>query len=61
MTVTDVMIRMAHDNAWANLRLHRAAMLAGTRVKPPQLDEFFLHQDLSLREAELRELGLPVR
>lgn len=37
------------------------AMLAGTRVKPPQLDEFFLHQDLSLREAELRELGLPVR
>lgn len=37
------------------------AMLAGTGVKPPQLDEFFLHDDLSLREAELRELGLPLR
>lgn len=37
------------------------AMLAGTRVKPPQLDEYFLREDLPLREAELRELGLPVR
>lgn len=37
------------------------AMLAGTRVKPPQLDEFFMAAELPLREAELRELGLPVR
>ena len=37
------------------------AMLAGTRVKPPQLDEFFLRDELPLREAELRELGLPLR
>lgn len=37
------------------------AMLAGTRVKPPQLDEFFLAEELPLREAELRELGLPLR
>ena len=36
------------------------AMLAGTRVKPPQLDEFFLRDELPLREAELRELGLPL-
>lgn len=37
------------------------AMLSGTAVKPPQLDEFFLQEDLPLREAELRELGLPLR
>lgn len=36
------------------------AMLAGTRVKPPQLDEFFLRDELPLREAELKELGLPL-
>jgi uncharacterized damage-inducible protein DinB len=37
------------------------AMLAGTRVKPPQLDEFFLAGEEELRRAELRELGLPLR
>ncbi|HSD85873.1 MAG TPA: DinB family protein [Kofleriaceae bacterium] len=36
------------------------AMLSGTAVNPPQLDEFFLADELSLREGELRELGLPV-
>jgi uncharacterized damage-inducible protein DinB len=36
------------------------AMLAGTDVKPPQLDEFFLREELPLREEELRELGLPL-
>jgi uncharacterized damage-inducible protein DinB len=35
------------------------AMLAGTAVKPPQLDEFFLAGELALRRDELRELGLP--
>jgi uncharacterized damage-inducible protein DinB len=34
------------------------AMLAGTTVAPPQLDEFFLAQDAPLRAAELRALGL---
>ena len=34
------------------------AMLAGTRIKPPQLDEFFLAGDASLREHELNALGL---
>jgi uncharacterized damage-inducible protein DinB len=34
------------------------AMLAGTRVPPPQLDEFFLEADAPLREAELRRLGI---
>ena len=37
------------------------AMLAGTAVAPPQLDEFFLAEELPLRENELRELGLPLR
>ena len=35
------------------------AMLSGTSVKPPQLDEFFLDQDLALRADELRALALP--
>jgi uncharacterized damage-inducible protein DinB len=35
------------------------AMLSGTAVKPPQLDEFFLDQDLALRRDELRALALP--
>jgi uncharacterized damage-inducible protein DinB len=34
------------------------AMLAGTHVPPPQLDEFFLAWDAPLRRAELEELGL---
>ena len=36
------------------------AMLAGTTVKPPQLDEFFLAGEEHLRRDELRALGLPV-
>ncbi len=32
------------------------AMLSGTSVAPPQLDEFFLRQDLPLREQELADL-----
>jgi uncharacterized damage-inducible protein DinB len=36
------------------------AMLAGTTVKPPQLDEFFLREELPLRQRELEELGLPL-
>src|SRR5438067_10338025 len=34
------------------------AMLAGTSVKPPQLDEFFCANEAQLRAAELAELGL---
>jgi uncharacterized damage-inducible protein DinB len=34
------------------------AMIAGTSVKPPQLDEFFLKQDAPLRRDELRALAL---
>jgi uncharacterized damage-inducible protein DinB len=35
------------------------AMLSSTRVKPPQLDEFFLAGEQDLRRDELRALGLP--
>ena len=35
------------------------AMLAGSTVKPPQLDEFFLAGEEDLRRDELRALGLP--
>jgi uncharacterized damage-inducible protein DinB len=34
------------------------AMLAGTSVKPPQLDEFFLDYDVPVRKAEVERLGL---
>jgi len=34
------------------------AMLAGTRVRPPQLDEFFCANEAHLRARELAELGL---
>jgi uncharacterized damage-inducible protein DinB len=34
------------------------AMLSGTQVAPPQLDEFFLREELPLRRAELDDLGL---
>jgi uncharacterized damage-inducible protein DinB len=37
------------------------AMLSETHVTPPQLDELFLAEELPLREAELLELGLPIR
>ncbi len=40
------------------LTLNHIPMLAGTRCKPPQLDEFFLAGDAPLREHELKELGL---
>lgn len=33
------------------------AMLSGTSVPPPQLDEFFSEGEAPLREAEFRELG----
>jgi uncharacterized damage-inducible protein DinB len=34
------------------------AMLAGTRIPPPQLDEFFLLSDSPQRDKELQEIGL---
>jgi uncharacterized damage-inducible protein DinB len=37
------------------------AMLAGTSIAPPQLDEFFLVEELPLRREELVTLGLRIR
>jgi len=34
------------------------AMLAGTRIKPPQLDEFFCANEAHLRAADLAALGI---
>jgi hypothetical protein len=36
-------------------------MLSGTRVAPPQLDEYFLAEDAARRADELRALGLPAQ
>ena len=33
------------------------AMLSGTSIKPPQLDEFLMPSEAHLREADLRALG----
>ena len=33
------------------------AMLTGTRIEPPQLDEFFSAGEASLRAAEFADLG----
>jgi hypothetical protein len=33
-------------------------MLAGTRIPPPQLDEFFLLSDGARRDEELRQMGV---
>jgi uncharacterized damage-inducible protein DinB len=37
------------------------AMLSGTRIAPPQLDEFFAAEEAPLRARELAELGLEER
>jgi len=55
----DVLMHLTGHQTHHRGQVH--AMLSGTSVKPPQLDDFFLRADLPLREAELRELGLPVR
>jgi len=50
--LTHLFVHQIHHRGQAH------AMLAGTRIKPPQLDEFFLAGDAPLREHELKELGL---
>jgi len=52
----DVLLHLFEHQIHHRGQVH--AMLAGTTVKPPQLDEFFLEEDLPLRRAELAELGL---
>jgi uncharacterized damage-inducible protein DinB len=57
-TVANVLLHLFTHQTHHRGQAH--AMLAGTPVPPPQLDEFFMQGELSLREAELRELGLPL-
>ena len=61
----DGMIPERIGNLLAHLFIHQIhhrgqvhAMLSGSSVKPPQLDEFFLDYDLKLRGAEVKRLGL---
>lgn len=54
--VADVLAHLFQHDIHHRGQVH--AMLAGTDVPPPQLDEFFLAQDAHLRAGELRELGL---
>jgi uncharacterized damage-inducible protein DinB len=57
-SVGDVLLHLHDHQVHHRGQVH--AMLAGTPVRPPQLDEFFMREELPLREAELRELGLPL-
>jgi uncharacterized damage-inducible protein DinB len=54
--VRDVLAHLFQHDIHHRGQVH--AMLAGTAVAPPQLDEFFLAQDAPLRAAELAALGL---
>ena len=57
--IGDVVLHMFQHSIHHRGQVH--AMLAGTGVAPPQLDEYFLSEDLPRRAAELAELGLPDR
>jgi uncharacterized damage-inducible protein DinB len=52
----DVLMHLFQHQVHHRGQVH--AMLAGTSVKPPQLDEFFLAEELPLRRTELDELGM---
>jgi len=54
--VADVLAHLFQHDIHHRGQVH--AMLAGTDIPPPQLDEFFLAQDAHLRADELRALGL---
>jgi uncharacterized damage-inducible protein DinB len=54
----DVLLHLFQHQIHHRGQVH--AMLAGTSVKPPQLDEFFLREELPLRQRELEEMGLPL-
>jgi uncharacterized damage-inducible protein DinB len=56
--VEDVVLHLAVHQIHHRGQVH--AMLSGTSVKPPQLDEFFMREELPLRREELAELGLPL-
>jgi uncharacterized damage-inducible protein DinB len=57
-TRADVLLHLFQHQVHHRGQAH--AMLSGTPAAPPQLDEFFLREELPLREAELRALDLPL-
>ncbi len=52
----DVLMHLFQHQIHHRGQIH--AMLSGTAVPPPQLDEFFLREELPLRRRELEALGL---
>jgi len=54
-TVTRLLAHLFEHQIHHRGQVH--AMLAGTRIEPPQLDEFFCANEAHLRAAELAELG----
>lgn len=58
-TVLDTLLHLDVHQIHHRGQVH--AMLSGTNVSPPQLDEFFMSEELPLRETELRSLALPLR
>jgi uncharacterized damage-inducible protein DinB len=58
-TVVDTLMHLFTHQIHHRGQAH--AMLSGTSVAPPQLDEFFMSEELHLRKAELEDLGLPLR
>jgi uncharacterized damage-inducible protein DinB len=57
--VADVLAHLFQHQIHHRGQVH--AMLAGTSVPPPQLDEYFLREDASRRADDLRALGFPRR
>lgn len=57
--VTNVVLHLSAHQIHHRGQVH--AMLSGSSVAPHQLDEFFMKEELPLREAELRAIGLPLR
>jgi uncharacterized damage-inducible protein DinB len=54
----DILLHLFQHQVHHRGQVH--AMLSGTTVPAPQLDEFFLRGDLPLRRRELEALGLPL-
>lgn len=54
-TVADTLLHLFHHQAHHRGQVH--AMLAGTSVPPPQLDEFLMQDDAALRGRELAAVG----
>jgi uncharacterized damage-inducible protein DinB len=55
-TVADTLAHLFQHQIHHRGQVH--AMLAGTRVPPPQLDEYFLAYDAGRRRADLEALGI---